>query len=100
MVEGEPYRSPAAPPPSEPEGEGEAVDEATKLGLLRSVHLPLPPWRSLVPAGILPVVIMACFWKALGPDILYIGVVFGLVVFALTGWGPLRRRGQIGRAHV
>ena len=97
-MEGEPYRSPAAPPPSEPAGE--AVDEATRLGLLRSVHLPLPLWRSLVPAGILPVAIAAGFWRARGPDILYIAVVFGLVVFALTGWGPLRRRGLRLEIHA
>ena len=57
-------------------------------------------WRSLLPAAIVPITIGASFWKVFEPAILYIGIVFGLVVFAITGWGPLRRRGLRLEIHA
>lgn len=95
----EPYRSLASPPPSASDGEGK--DEATRLGLLRSVHRALPIWRSVLPAIVIPVVgVNAALLGQFDRTMLYVVSVFGLLIFAIVAWPPLRRRGLRLEVHA
>ena len=87
----EPYRSAALPPPLA--SDLGVVDEATRLGLLRSIHGALPIWRSVLPVAMVPVSIAAAFWGQCDRTMLAVISAFGLLIFAIVGWGPLRRRG-------
>jgi hypothetical protein len=96
----EPYRSPAESPPEEPAAE--VVDEATRLGLLRSVHRPPPLWRPLA-AGAIAFVPALIIVGTTSPASAAVGPVlaaFAVVIFAIIAWGPLRRRGVRVELHA
>src|SRR4051812_7839824 len=92
----EPYRSPAEAPP---EAREEKVDDATRLGLLRSVHRPPPPWRQLGTAGLafLPAALVAA--NAGTVTILPI-MGSAAVIFAFLAWGALGKRGLRVEVHA
>ena len=78
----------------------DVVDEATRLGLLRSVHRALPLWRGVLPAAIVPVVVASAFWGQCDRGLLAVVIAFGVLVFAIVAWGPLRRRGLRLEVHA
>jgi hypothetical protein len=101
-VTGEPYRSPGSIPPEPAKEEQAQVDEATRLGLLRSVHPSPPLWRVLLPEAIVPLVVLVAVVAGLGKrlELLPIGVGFAAACFVIVAWGPFRRRGLRLEVHA
>ncbi len=88
----EPYRSPDPPVPPPPEPVVE-LDEKQRLGVLRSVHRPLPLWRNmLTPVGLA----VATFLLGLifDPHLAGLAITTGpaAVLLLVLGAGPWRRR--------
>ena len=76
-----------------------AVDEATRLGLLRSVHRAPPLWRGLLPA-LAPVLMVVAVVSAAGAAVLPIASAFGILAVAIFSYGPLRHRNRRVEVHA